>query len=136
MDYIYELLRKYPNRIKYWLFAASIFAMIFAIRTYVNYLSIEEAITNAIIEKQIKSNQLAFTQNFILPYEQSEYASYFLQHENNMLLSNEFIIKFEEMQQKQEIETWALNSYTNYEWTEAISNQESWKKFILEKINE
>jgi len=79
--------------------------MIFAIKTYVNYLSIEEAITNAIIEKHIISNQLAFTQNFIIPYEKSEYASYFLQHENNMLLSNEFIIKFEEMQKKQEINT-------------------------------
>lgn len=136
MDYIYILLRKYPNRIKYWLLIASLFAMIFAIKTYVNYLSIEEAITNAIIEKHIKSNQLAFTQNFIIPYEKSEYASYFLQHENNMLLSNEFIIKFEEMQKKQEINTWNINSYTNFEWTQTLSNKKSWKKFILEKFNE
>ncbi len=134
MDYIYALLRRYPNRIKYWLFAASVFAMIFAIRTYVNYLSIEEAISNALIEKQTKTDELAFTQNFIIPYEQSEYASYFLQHENNMLLSNEFIVKFEEMQQKQEIHTWDLNSYTNFEWNQTLSNQESWKKFILEKL--
>lgn len=134
MDYIYALLRKYPNRIKYWLFAASVFAMIFAIRTYINYLSIEEAISNALIEKQTKTDELAFTQNFIIPYEQSEYASYFLQHENNMLLSHEFIIKFEEMQQKQEIHTWDLNSYTNFEWNQTLSNQKSWKKFILEKL--
>jgi hypothetical protein len=59
-----------------------------------------------------------------------------LQHENNMLLSNEFIVKFEEMQQKHEINTWTLNSYTNFEWTATMTNKESWKNFILEKINE
>jgi hypothetical protein len=105
MDQIYALIKKYPNRIKYLLFAACFFAMIFAIKTYVNYISIEEAITNAIIEKDTKSNELAFTKNFVIPYEKSTFASYFLQHENNMLLSNEFIVKFEEMQQKHEINT-------------------------------
>lgn len=135
MEHIQALLRRYPNRIKYGLLILDIFAMILAIRTYVNYVSIETAIEDASIEQQIKSDELAFTQNFLMPYEKSEYASYFLQHENNMLLRGEYIIKFEEMYQKQEVETWNVQSYTDYEDNDVNSPQESWKKFILEKFN-
>jgi hypothetical protein len=102
MDYIQALLRRYPNRIKYGILVLDIFAMIIAIRTYVNYVSIETAIEDAVIEQQVKTDELAFTQNFLVNYEKSDYARYFLEHENNMLLENEFIIKFEEMYQKQQ----------------------------------
>jgi len=111
--------------------------MIVAIRTYVNYVSIETAIEDATIEQQTKSNELDFTQNFLVNYEKSDYARYFLEHENNMLLDNEFIIKFEEMYQKQETTTWnTANSYVDYEDKDVNSPQESWKKFILDKISE
>src|SRR5574344_1444046 len=100
MESIYALLRRYPNRIKYGIVILDVFAMIIAIRTYVNYVSIETAIEDATIQKQIKTDELAFTQNFLVNYEKSEYAKYFLEHENNMLLSNEYIVKFEEMYQK------------------------------------
>ena len=105
MDYIQALLRRYPNRIKYGILVLDIFAMIIAIRTYVNYVSIETAIEDAVIEQQVKTDELAFTQNFLANYEKSDYARYFLEHENNMLLENEFIIKFEEMYQKQQATT-------------------------------
>lgn len=102
MEEIKALLRKYPNRIKYGIFILDIFAMIIAIRTYVNYVSIETAIETATIEQQTKTDELAFTQNFLVNYERSDYARYFLEHENNMLLADEYIIKFEEMYQKQQ----------------------------------
>ncbi|HBB03933.1 TPA: hypothetical protein DCZ39_03460 [Patescibacteria group bacterium] len=105
MEYIQALLRKYPNRIKYGILILDLFAMIIAIRTYVNYVSIETAIHDATIEQQSKTDELAFTQNFLVNYEKSEYAKYFLEHENNMLLDNEYIIKFEEMYQKQKANT-------------------------------
>lgn len=105
MEYIQALLRRYPNRIKYGIVILDIFAMIIAIRTYVNYVSIETAIEDAIIEQQIKTDELNFTQNFLVNYEKSDYARYFLEHENNMLLGDEYIIKFEEMYQKQEVNT-------------------------------
>lgn len=98
-------MRKYPNRIKYGIFILDIFAMIIAIRTYVNYVSIETAIESASIEQQTKTDELAFTQNFLLNYEKSDYAKYFLEHENNMLLADEYIIKFEEIYQKQQSTT-------------------------------
>lgn len=137
MDKIYLLLRRYPNRIKYGILILDIFAMIIAIRTYVNYVSIETAIEEANAEQQAKTEELAFTQNFLVNYEKSEYARYFLEHENNMLLENEFIIKFEEMYKKQEATTWSTaTSYTDYEDKEVNSPQESWKKFIHDKISD
>jgi hypothetical protein len=105
MEYIKALLRKYPNRIKYGILILDVFAMMVAIKTYVNYVSIETAIEEANFEQQVRTTELAFTQNFLVNYEKSEYAKYFLEHENNMLLNDEFIIKFEEMYQKQTTNT-------------------------------
>ena len=105
MEQIYAILRKYPNRIKYGILILDIFAMMFAIKTYVNYISIETAIENATIDQQNQTDELAFTQNFLVNYEKSEYAKYFLEHENNMLLNDEYIIKFEAMSQKQQVDT-------------------------------
>jgi len=105
MDYIRALLRKYPNRIKYGILILDIFAMIIAIRTYVNYVSIETAIADATLQQQSQTDELNFTQNFLVNYEKSDYAKHFLEHENNMLLGDEYIIKFEEMYQKQQANT-------------------------------
>ena len=136
MEHIYAILRKYPNRIKYGILILDFFAMIFAIKTYVNYVSIETAIENATIEQQNQTDELAFTQNFLVNYEKSEYAKYFLEHENNMLLSDEYIIKFEAMSQKQQVDTWSTTvPYTNDQNSNNVhSPQESWKKFIGDKL--
>lgn len=134
MEEIKALLRKYPNRIKYGIFILDVFAMIIAIRTYVNYVSIETAIETATIEQQTKTDELAFTQNFLVNYEKSDYAKYFLEHENNMLMADEYIIKFEEMYKKQQITTWTTDPYVDYQDNDVHSPQESWKKFILDKI--
>ena len=135
MEEILALLRKYPNRIKYGILILDIFAMIVAIKTYVNYVSIETAIEDATIEQQSQTDQLNFTQNFLVNYEKSDYAKYFLEHENNMLLDNEYIIKFEDMYQKQKTASWATTPYTNTQNKNINSAQASWKKFILDKIS-
>ncbi len=135
MEYIRALLKKYPNRIKYGILILDIFAMIIAIRTYVNYVSIETAIEDATLQQQQKTDELAFTQNFLVNYEKSDYAKYFLEHENNMLLWDEYIIKFEEMYQKQQANTWTTATALNYDDTEIKTPQQSRQKFILDKIN-
>ncbi len=134
MEKIYALLRKYPNRIKYGILILDIFAMIIAIRTYVNYVSIETAIENATLEQQTKGEELAFTQNFLVNYEKSDYAKYFLEHENNMLLDREYIIKFEELYKKQQGNTWNLVSNTDTEAQALTNPKNSWKKFILDRL--
>jgi hypothetical protein len=86
MEKLRYYLKRYPNRIKYGLILLDILAMIIAIRVYVNYLSIETTIANTITEREQKMDELSFAQNFLVQYERSDYAKYFLQHENNMLL--------------------------------------------------
>lgn len=135
MEYIQALLRRYPNRIKYGILILDFFAMFIAIKTYVNYVSIETAIEDAVIQQQIKTDELYFTQNFLVNYEKSDYAKYFLEHENNMLLANEYIIKFEEMYQKQEAKTWSTSPYIDFEDKNITSPEESWKKFFHDKMN-
>ncbi|MEI8091429.1 MAG: hypothetical protein WCG98_04250 [bacterium] len=93
-------LKRYPNRIKYGLLLADIFAMIIAVRVIINYTTIQDTIASTTLERQMKMAELAFTQNFLTHYERSDFAQYFLQHENNMLAPGEYIIKFEEATKK------------------------------------
>ncbi|HCY21186.1 TPA: hypothetical protein DIC40_05045 [Patescibacteria group bacterium] len=53
------------------------------------------AIDETALQSENKKLELAFTENFQLPYEKSEYAEFFLKHENNILLPKEFIVKFQ-----------------------------------------
>lgn len=108
--------------------------MIITIRTYVNYLSIETAISDATLQQITKTDELAFTQNFLVSYENSEYAGYFLSHENNMLLPGEYIVKFEEMYEKQAPTTWAILPYANYEENAISTPQQSWNMFLHDKF--
>ncbi len=110
--------------------------MILTIRTYVNYVSIETAIENATLQKHVKIDELDFTQNFLIPYEKSAYASYFLQHENNMLLRNEFIVKFEELHKKQESTDPTASVYAQDVQIDQTTPQVSWKKYIIEKLKD
>ncbi len=70
--------------------------MIVSIRTYMNYLAIEVSIENVNQETQQITQRKLYEENFLIPYEMSEYAEYFLRHENNILFPWEFIIRFEE----------------------------------------
>lgn len=135
MEKIRYYLRKYPNRIKYGLIVLDIFAMIIAIRVYVNYLSIETTIQDTIVQRETKMAELAFSQNFLVHYEKSDFARYFLQHENNMLMPGEYVIKFVENTKKintgeQTTTTLQDNKDPNF----ITSPQASWKRFLNEKI--
>ncbi len=132
-------LRKYPNRIKYGLLIIDIFAMIIAIRVYVNYVAIETTISSTTLEREGKMAELAFSQNFLVNYEKSDYAKFFLQHENNMLAPDEFIIKFEE--NTKPILTWSTETDTSTSQSQTpqdpnliTSPQASWAKFLQDKI--
>ncbi len=95
MDKLKYYILKYPNHLKYWLLLVNIFAVILAIKIFVNYNNIEQAIEETSRQSQNKAMQLWYAKNFQIPYEQSDYAKMFMKHENNMLLPWELIIKFE-----------------------------------------
>jgi hypothetical protein len=53
-----------------------------------------------------------------------------------MLQGDEYIIKFEEMYQKQQSNTWVTTaSSIDFDNKGVGTPQESWKKFILDKIS-
>ena len=110
MGKLHYYLRKYPNRIKYGLIVLDVFAMIIAIRVYINYISIETTIQDTIVERETKMAELAFSQNFLVHYEKSDFAKYFLQHENNMLMPDEYVVKFVENNKK--VDTGVQNTTT------------------------
>jgi len=134
MDKIKSYILRHPIRIKYGLAIANVFIILIAVRMYINYTTIEDAIQNTIIQSQQKTLELAFSQNFLLNYEKSEYAQYFLQHENNILRRGEFIIKFEQMPEK--TQTGNEQAISIYDQKDYIKTpQQSRNRFIAEKFS-
>ena len=73
----------------------AIIAMIMAIRTYINYTTIQDAIINVELDIKNSEEEIAYTNKFLKKYLDSEYADYFLAHKNNILFYWEYIIRFE-----------------------------------------
>ena len=136
MERLRYYLKTYPTRIKYGLLLLDLFAMIIAIKMYVNYVNIQTTIENTIFERQTKMAELAFTRNFLAQYENSDFARFFLQHENNMLSVGEYIIKLDTSPAKST--TWATASQRSLDGpnTDFVSTPEaSWQKFLHDKVN-
>ena len=126
---IIKIIDKHGNKLKIWWLVLAIVAMIMAVRTYINYTTIRDAITNVEVEIQKAKQEIAYTEKFLKPYLDSEYADYFLAHKNNILFYWEYIIRFEspkEIDIKDEEETKSNTINTP---------QESRKHFIKSKIN-
>ncbi|MEI7563458.1 MAG: hypothetical protein WCJ39_07645 [bacterium] len=128
-------LRTYPTRIKYGLLLLDLFAMIIAIRMYVNYLAIQTTIENTIFERETKMAELAFTRNFLAYYENSDFARFFLQHENNMLSAGEYIIKLDTSPPKTATGNVSSPKAENIDTNFVSSPEASWQKFLHDKAN-
>lgn len=95
MQSIKFYIENYTNYIKYGLFILAIILMIGSIRTYINYLNIQTSIETVREETQQIEEQKRYEEKFVIPYEQTYLAEYFLAHENNILLEGEYIIRFD-----------------------------------------
>ncbi len=129
MDKLKYFLLKHPNRIKYGLIFVNIIFVFMAIKIFINYNNIEQAIIETAKASQDKTEELGYTKNFQLAYEKSEYAQRFLKHENNMLLPGEIIIKF---QDKSTMFTTGANKKTTIKLI--TTPEESRQQFLKEKI--
>jgi hypothetical protein len=85
MDRIKAFLLNYATHAKYLLLGLNIFFALVAIRIFINYTNIERAIHEVTQETAQKELELSYTKQFELPYKQSDYAQFFLKHENNIL---------------------------------------------------
>ncbi len=132
MNKVKELLLRHPTRSKYILLIFDIFLILAATRMFINYNNIKLAIEEAEYNSQQQRLELAFTENFLLPYEKSEYSEFFLKHENNILLPREYIVKFQSIQN---IENEDTKEEEKHIWDTIISSpQESWKQFFYQQL--
>ena len=105
------LLNTYWTKIKYALWVAFFVAMIFAIRTYVNYLNVVEEINKVDARTASVQNEMDYAQNFQKKYLASDYGYLFLAHDNSMIFDGEEIILFKSSEDV--VETWFNTDLTH-----------------------
>ncbi len=98
------ILNTYWTKIKYALWVAFFVAMIFAIRTYVNYLTVVDSIETVNTRTISVQNEMDYAQNFQKKYLASDYGYLFLAHDNSMIFDGEEIILFKSSEDV--VETW------------------------------
>lgn len=134
----YEFL-KYSRYIRYGVFWLTMFLMIFSVKIYLNNFSIESNISHIKTDTQLEYQQLYFKDNFYKWYLTGSFWKFFMQHENNITLPWELVIRFskEDLAKTQQTQTWA--ALDNVEAKEKIINitepKEAWKYFLSEKLS-
>ena len=98
------ILNLYWTKIKYALRVIFFITMIFAIRTYVNYLAVVDSIETVNARTASVQNEMDYSQNFQKKYLASDYGYLFLAHDNSMIFNGEEIILFKSVED--EVETW------------------------------
>ncbi|MCF7835396.1 hypothetical protein K9M48_05140 [Candidatus Gracilibacteria bacterium] len=130
MKNLVKFIQRYSTQLKYLGLIVFILSMIVAIRTYLNYIAILDAIGSVNQEIEKKTQEINHVENFLNKYLLSHYGDYFLSHENNILYKNEYILRLdisnsgnqEIIDEKQEVKEKILNA------------QDSRKDFIDKKI--
>ena len=124
-----KIITKHGNKIKIFWTLLTILAMIVAARTYINYNTITEAIDKVKHDIHSVEDEIAYSNNFLKYYLDSEYSEYFWAHKNNVLFDWEFIIKFQAPSEKE------TNQKNNENKNIIQSPQESRQHFIKSKID-
>ena len=105
------ILNLYWTKIKYALWVALFIAIIFAIRTYVNYLTVVDSIETVNDRTESVQNEMDYAQNFQKKYLASDYGYLFLAHDNSMIFNGEEIILFKSSEDM--VETWFNTDLTH-----------------------
>lgn len=127
-----DFIDKNSSFIKYTGLVLAIFWSIIATRTYLNYDSIETAIEEVKTETINTQEEMAYTENFLSKYLWSEFADFFLAHENNILEKNEYIIEFKTWTGNIEDMTGDVEKFTSP--NRAKNPRDSRRKFLKEKF--
>lgn len=106
-----SILNTYWTKIKYALRVIFFIAMIFAIRTYVNYLTVVDSIETVDARTAAVQNEMDYAQNFQKKYLASDYGYLFLAHDNSMVFRWEEIILFKSSWDV--VETWFNTDLTH-----------------------
>lgn len=90
----YQFLRNSTYR-RYGIFIITLFLGLYTMQAWINYKSIQDSILQEKQQIVRIENEIAYMQKWYQEYLQSEYASYFLGHENGQLYANESLIYLE-----------------------------------------
>lgn len=99
-----SILNTYWTKMKYALWIVFFIVMIFAIRTYVNYLAVVDSIETVDARTASVQNEMDYAENFQKKYLASDYGYLFLAHDNSMIFRGEEIILFKSSWDV--VETW------------------------------
>ena len=131
------ILNLYWTKIKYALRVVFFVAMIFAIRTYVNYLTVMESIETVNARTASVKNEMDYAQNFQKKYLASDYGYLFLAHDNSMIFDGEEIILFKSSEDV--VETWFNTDLTHIPYRPTEEEQrkmmepmEAWNLYLSE----
>ena len=131
------IINTYGTKIKYALRVVFFVAMIIAIRTYVNYLTVVDSIETVDARTASVQNEMDYTQNFQKKYLASDYWYLFLAHDNSMIFRWEEIVLFKSSGDI--VETWFNADLTHipYRPTEeeqrkSMTPAASWNLYLRE----
>ena len=99
-----SILNTYWTKVKYALWVVFFVVMIFAVRTYVNYLAVVDSIETVDARTAAVQNEMDYAENFQKKYLASDYGYLFLAHDNSMIFRGEEIILFKSSGDV--VETW------------------------------
>lgn len=125
------IIKQHWNKIKILWLVVAIVAMIMAVRTYINYSTIKDAIINVEYNIDYVEEEIAYTNKFLKKYLDSEYADYFLAHKNNILFYGEYIVRFESPKENNDTQNDDKQENNNI----IDTPQKSRKHFIKSKLN-
>lgn len=122
-----QIITDHGNKIKFAGIFIFIVAMLISIKTYTNYHTIIEAIEDVNVNIKNIEDEIAYSNNFLKAYLDSEYADYFLAHKSNILFNWERIIRFlAPIEEKEEL--------SQKDPKLIQTPQESWQHFIKSKF--
>ncbi len=110
--------------------------MIVAVRAFINYSYINENIDKEYQNIAYIIQRNAYVENFHRSYLQSEYAAYFLGHENNRMYDNEILVRIQtkEEAENQETQTEArTNAWINDNQAQILTPSQQWNTFFTKK---
>ncbi|USN54961.1 MAG: hypothetical protein H6765_11040 [Candidatus Peribacteria bacterium] len=117
---------------RYSIFVLTVFFGFYSIQAYLNNISIDQQVAQVkqdIVDTKERTDYLT---KFYSQYLQSEYASYFLGHENGMIYAGENIYKLKH--QVEEPEVPVVPIIEQKESIKVSTPQESWNYFIDTKL--
>lgn len=94
MFWFKKLINNYGSYIKYLLILFAFVVMIWAIKSYVYFLSVQETIVSVANKSDSVKRELNYAKNFQEKYLASDYGYLFLAHDNSMIFKWEWIIVF------------------------------------------